>query len=205
MTGTPPSASSVGQPGAPGVGGANLYELRQYRVASGRLQEEIDRAMTCILPPETGGMGLFARHGIPEPIGMWRALTGSSLPCVVFLYQWPDAASRAQAFESFYEDHEWRRERARTNDGSEIVDRLDDLLLTGPSIPALPDDMIYAFSFARAAEEPPNLIATLSPLCGDQVNPLRITTHSSMEEALAASGDEGPMPLLCERIAMRVP
>jgi hypothetical protein len=54
-------------------------------------------------------------------------------------------AERAQAFETFYDDREWNALRASTNEGSEIVNNMDDILLRGPPPDALPADGIYEF------------------------------------------------------------
>lgn len=180
-----------------------LFELRRYRAAAGRLQEEIDRALSCILPPEERGLGLFTRHGIPAPTGFWRAVSGSSLPCVVFLYRWPSAASRAEAFEAFYKDADWNRERARTNGGSEIVDRLDDLLLVGSVSEDLAAAPMHEFRFGEAAGEGSRVLASFLPLCGERAERLCIIGHSSIEAAIASARQADGAPLLCTPVGMR--
>ena len=54
-----------------------LYEMRSYRVADGRMDDELARGLACILPPAEGGRGLFDRYGIPRPVGLWRVLSGA--------------------------------------------------------------------------------------------------------------------------------
>ena len=54
----------------------HLYEMRFYRVADGRMDDELARGLACILPPAEGGRGLFDRYGIPRPVGLWRVLNG---------------------------------------------------------------------------------------------------------------------------------
>jgi hypothetical protein len=181
-----------------------LYELRQYRVASGRNEDEIARALACILPRERGGMGLFARYEIPEPVGLWRALAGPSLPCVVFLYRWEGARQRAHAFGDFYNDAEWQELRARTNGAGEIVERMDDLLLTGPALPELPTAGVFEFVRSSAPLRGPNVCVSLSPLCGKDDRPLSIVHHSSGDAAFCHSHDDHER-LLCERLTMGGP
>src|SRR3954470_16427289 len=98
-----------------------LYEMRSYRVADGRMADELARGLACILPVGEGGSGLFDRYHIPRPVGLWRALSGPRMPAVIFLYRWESVAQRAQAFETFYDDPDWNMMRARSNAGSEIV------------------------------------------------------------------------------------
>jgi hypothetical protein len=161
-----------------------LYELRAYRVADGRMDEEIARALGTILPEAEGGLGLFARYGVPRPVGMWRALTGPHLPSVLFLYPWDSAQQRARAFESFGEDPAWLRYRAATNAGSEIVDRMDDLLLTGPEPGALPSDALYEFTWEPPPAGAAVAIGPLVPLCGARPGPLHVLAH---DEAVLTS------------------
>jgi hypothetical protein len=203
MTTAAPQATSRPSRPLSDVGADQLYELRTYRVAAGRMQEEMDRALSCILSPEEGGLGLFARHGIPEPVAIWRAVAGAQLPCVVFLYPWQSAALRATAFNSFYVDADWRTERARTNDGSEIVDRMDDLLLVGPALVELPAVAIYEFIYAPSVPVAPTAIASFSLLCGSGSKKLSIVAHSSLGEALGSTGTASGPRLLCERIQIR--
>ncbi|WP_342643659.1 NIPSNAP family protein [Rhodoligotrophos ferricapiens] len=178
-----------------------IFELRKYRVADGRMQDEIERALSCIRPQEQGGLALFARHAIPAPLGMWRAITGPSLPCVLFLYQWPSVAARASAFESFYADAEWQRERARTNGGQEIVDRMDDLLYIGASPKPMPADRIYEFELSPSDRASDDLVAFLKPLCGNDPRHLAIRAYASLSDALNRN-TESPAPrLLCAPIA----
>lgn len=167
--------------------GASLYEWRKYRVADGRLKEEIDRALACACTVEQGGKGLFARHGIPQPIGLWTILAGADQPCVVFLYRWVDAASRSAAFSSFYQDPEWIQLRAQSNGGNEIVDRLDDLLFVGPELRSVPSKPFYRFFWGDAAGAAETRVVSLSPLCGDRVETLNITAHTTFEAALQAN------------------
>lgn len=176
-----------------------LYEMRAYRVADGRMEEEIARALGTILDPSEGGLGMFARYGIPKPTGIWRVLSGPALPSVIFLYPWKSAHDRSRAFEAFGQDAEWLRYRKSTNAGTEIVDRMDDLLLTGPKPGRLPLDALYEFTW----DEPPGgasvAIGPLVPLCGSRTGPLYVLRHDKA----------GPIPALvdertlCRLVALR--
>ena len=143
-----------------------LYEMRSYRVADGRMGDELARGLACILAPAEGGRGLFDRYSIPRPVGLWRVLSGAHLPAVIFLYRWNSVAERAHAFETFYDDPEWTALRAGTNEGSEIVDNMDDVLLRGPLPEALPADGIYEFVRGAAPTGTRTVIGPLAPLCG---------------------------------------
>jgi hypothetical protein len=160
-----------------------LYELRAYRVADGRMDEEIARALGTILSEAEGGLGLFARYGVPRPVGMWRALTGPHLPSMLFLYPWESAQQRAGAFETFGADPAWLRYRAVTNAGSEIVDRMDDLLLTGPAPGALAADALFEFTWDTPASDAAVVLGPLTPLCGSRPGPLRVLAHDEAELA----------------------
>jgi hypothetical protein len=175
---------------------AALYEMRFYRVADGRMEDELARGLACILAPAEGGTGLFDRYGIPRPVGLWRVLSGATLPAVIFLYRWNSVAERAQAFETFYDDREWNALRASTNEGSEIVNNMDDILLRGPPPDALPADGIYEFVRGAAPAGTRTVIGPLAPLCGDDPSDLRVVVH---EGALAQADDAR---ILCRRITL---
>ncbi|WP_417426864.1 NIPSNAP family protein [Hoeflea sp.] len=180
------------------VAGPVLYELRKYRVANGRLKDEMDRALTCIRPVEEGGRGLFARHGIPNPVGLWTVLVGPEQPSVLFLYRWANAASRAAAFNSFYQDAEWIELRADSNGGSEIVDRLDDQLLMGPDLRSVPETPFYSFALGDNAGLSADRLISLVPLSGECTEMLHICAHSTIEAACQAGDGQNGMPLICE-------
>jgi hypothetical protein len=143
-----------------------IYEMRTYRVDDGRMVDELVRGLDCVLSRDEGGTGLFERFAIPRPVGLWRLFTGPHLPAVLFLYRWPSVAARAKAFEAFYEDPEWQALRATSNGGTEIVDRMDDVLLTGPPPGALPADATFEFVRGPEPAGPPPVIGPLRPLCG---------------------------------------
>jgi hypothetical protein len=161
---------------------AVVYELREYLVSDGRVADELDRARSTILSEREGGSGLFDRHGIPRPWAIWRCIHGRALPSVAFLYAWPGTQARARAFPALYNDPAWVELRARTNGPQEIVERIDDLLFTGPPLPPSPKGG-GAFEFVRHGEQDAacdddapgtELLAPLIPLCGRDVRPLSI-------------------------------
>jgi hypothetical protein len=186
------------------MSGSVLYEMRTYRVADGRMDAELARGLACILPPAEGGLGLFARYGIPEPVGLWRVLNGPHLPSVIFLYRWASVAARAHAFETFYDDADWQALRASTNGAVEIVDRMDDVLLRGPPIEPLPAGGLYEFARGRAPLGGTTVIGPLAPLCGSDPSDLYVTLHEESGPLL----DEGPLEsarVLCRRVPLRGP
>jgi hypothetical protein len=174
-----------------------LYEMRSYRVADGRMADELARGLACILPPAEGGRGLFDRYGIPRPVGLWRVLSGPKLPAVIFLYRWSSVAQRARAFETFYDDAEWNALRASSNEGSEIVSSMDDVLLRGPPPQALPSDGVYQFVRGAAPPGGRTVIGPLAPLCGDDPSDLHVVLHRG-----GIDGAFGDSRILCRHVAL---
>lgn len=184
------------------MSGAVLYEMRTYRVADGRMDAELARGLACILPTAEGGLGLFARYGIPEPVGLWRVLNGPHLPSVIFLYRWESVAARAHAFETFYDDAQWQALRASTNGAVEIVDRMDDVLLRGPAIDTLPADGLYEFVRGTAPRGAKTVIGPLVPLCGFDPSDLYVALHEGAGPHLDAGALEASR-VLCRRVPLR--
>lgn len=178
-----------------------LYEMRTYRVADGRMAAELARGLACILPPAAGGLGLFDRYGIPEPVGLWRVLNGPHLPSVIFLYRWESVAARAEAFETFYDDAQWQALRASTNGGVEIVDRMDDVLLRGPAIDRLEAEGIYEFARLAPPEGARTVIGPFVPLCGSDASDLYIALHDPGGPFLETGGLD-PSRVLCRRVPL---
>ena len=98
-----------------------LYELRFYRVAPGRTDDNHARHRDR-LPP------LFARHGI-HVVGRWTAMAGPDAPLFAYVIAYPDLAERERQWADFYGDAEWWEIRAETNAGSEMVEGYDLMLL----------------------------------------------------------------------------
>ncbi|CAH1659445.1 NIPSNAP family protein [Chelatococcus asaccharovorans] len=96
---------------------ADLYELRIYAIAPGRLADMEARFRNDICK-------LFPRHGI-RVIGCWGALAAPRMPTFVYLMRWSDLAERNAAFASFVADPDWHETRARTNGASELVEHYD--------------------------------------------------------------------------------
>jgi hypothetical protein len=181
---------------------SQLYEMRSYRVADGRMSEELRRGLDCILDPANGGLGLFGRYAIPRPVGLWRAMSGPHHPAVIFLYAWESAAQRASAFETFYLDPAWQALRVSTNGGSEIVDSMDDILLRGPPPAALPPSLIYEFARKAPRSGTRTVIGPLAPLCGDDPSDLFISVHENAASLPGADGEFDGSRVLCRRITI---
>lgn len=92
-----------------------LYETRLYAIPPGRIAD-IERRMLGDVPP------LFAEHGM-RAIGHWTVLAGPDMPAFLYVLEWNDAAERDACWQSFYADPRWSDIRARTNAGSELVER----------------------------------------------------------------------------------
>ena len=184
-----------------------LYEMRSYRVADGRMTDELARGLACILGTGEGGSGLFDRYSIPRPVGLWRVLSGPRLPAVIFLYRWESVAQRAHAFETFYDDPDWNAMRARTNAGSEIVDCMDDILLRGPPPGELPMDATYELVRGALRKGTKTAIGPLAPLCGGDPSDLAMVVHdaASLAPEARAPGRFDGARILCRRVALSAP
>jgi len=92
-----------------------LYELRWYEVAAGRMAD-LHARMRDIVPP------IFARNGLPAPCAIWEAIAAPRLPAYLYLLRWPDMRARELAFDRQYAD----RDRPPTRDahGREITTRI---------------------------------------------------------------------------------
>ena len=119
---------------------------------------------------------------------------------MIFLYRWNSVAERAQAFETFYDDPEWTALRASTNEGSEIVNSMDDVLLRGPPPDALPADGLYEFVRGAAPAGTRTVIGPLAPLCGDDPSDLRVVVHEGAASSRTRSGYDAR--ILCRRVAL---
>lgn len=94
-----------------------IHELRMYSVVPGRLEDNLDR-FEHHLPK------LMARHGIWN-VGRWVAVAGPRAPMFVYVMAYADLDQRERQWNGFYADDEWWELRARTNAGSQMVDRFD--------------------------------------------------------------------------------
>ncbi|MBN9566880.1 MAG: NIPSNAP family protein [Alphaproteobacteria bacterium] len=103
----------------------DYYELRLYRCASGRLPDLHHRMGYEIAP-------LFARHGIPRPLGYWESFASSESPLYAYLLQWPSLDQRMKAFSNFYADADWHSQRDASNAGGTMVDQIE-LMILRPS------------------------------------------------------------------------
>ncbi len=92
-----------------------LYEIRLYAIPPGRIAD-IEQRMLGDVPP------LFAEHGI-RAVGHWTVMAGPDMPAFLYVLQWKDATEREKCWRSFYADPRWSTIRARTNAGSELVER----------------------------------------------------------------------------------
>jgi hypothetical protein len=98
-----------------------LYELRIYAIPHGRMPD-IHARMLGAVPP------LFRHHGI-RPVDHWTVAAGPNAPSFIYVIAWTDAAEREARWASFYADERWRRMRADTNDGAELVETYALLLM----------------------------------------------------------------------------
>ncbi len=100
----------------------NIYELRKYAIAPGRLPDMVGRFVDDLSI-------LFPRHGIGV-VGAWVAMAGPSMPTFVYLMRWENLEQRNASFKGFAADRDWHEARARSNGPSELVEHYDIQLLT---------------------------------------------------------------------------
>ncbi|MGV6871947.1 NIPSNAP family protein [Pseudochelatococcus sp. B33] len=104
-----------------------IYEMRQYLIDRGRMQDNRAR-VTRHLP------ALFEAHGI-RAVGRWEVLAGPRFPMYCYLMAWESMAERQTCWGRFYADSEWTRVRAKTNNGSELVQANTQFFLTPRALP----------------------------------------------------------------------
>lgn len=109
----------------------SIFEYRFYDVMPGRLGEEVQRMYdVAIAPWENGPASLFDRFGIPRPLAAWTGVAGRRQPVFGYLLEWESLAARDAAFLPFWMSREWAEFSAKTDDGRQMVERIDTLLLS---------------------------------------------------------------------------
>lgn len=97
---------------------SDYYELRLYRCHHGRIPDMVQRMTRDVLP-------LFEKNGIGRPLIHFTSPAGPRAPLYGYILRWDDLDRRMQAFRSFYADPDWHAQRALSNAGSQMVDRMD--------------------------------------------------------------------------------
>jgi len=100
----------------------DYYELRLYHCTPGRLNDMHHR-MGWELPP------LFERHGVVQPLAYWDGFAGFGAPLYAYMLRWRSLDERFAAFNGFYADPDWARQRDASNVGEHMIDRLDLMIL----------------------------------------------------------------------------
>jgi len=98
-----------------------IYELRLYTVAPGRIRDLEARVQNDLCT-------IFPRHGV-RPLGGWSVVAGPATPLYVYLTPFRNMQERNENWGGFYADPAWAECRARTNAGSELVERYEILFL----------------------------------------------------------------------------
>lgn len=115
-----------------------MYEFRFYSVAPGRTASELalvyDMAMAGA-PDEPGGPpahdeSLWARYGVPTPVGSWTVLAGRGTPGFLYILPWESLAERDARFPRFWGDPFWQARRAELTDGMTLVESIENWILT---------------------------------------------------------------------------
>ena len=94
----------------------SYYELRLYQMLPGRMPEFHD-LMGAKVPP------LFAKHGIPEPLGFWEGYAGPMAPLYAYMLHWSDLDARLDNWKRFYGDPEWQAVMKANYAGQQRLER----------------------------------------------------------------------------------
>lgn len=109
-----------------------IYELRLYDVVPGRLLEEVGRMHEVAIADAPGGKkgggSIFDRHGVPRPLGAWTTFAGPRQPMFLYIMRWDSLTQRDIAFPAFWADPQWAKRVKETDDGTELVESIDDWL-----------------------------------------------------------------------------
>lgn len=81
-----------------------IYELRRYALVPGGAPAMHHRMEDELLP-------MFGRHGFQGFVGAWDVVSGPGTPAYIWMLEWSDYQSRADAWRSFHA--EWGRLKAR--------------------------------------------------------------------------------------------
>lgn len=98
-----------------------IYELRIYKITPGRLGD-IRARFSGELP------AIFARHGIKN-VARWSATAGKYDPAFIYMMEYRSLDEREEQWARFYDDPNWKTYRAATNNGEEMVERIDIIFL----------------------------------------------------------------------------
>lgn len=97
-----------------------LFELRVYHPFPGKLEILHDRFRDHTL-------ALFDKHGL-ESIGYW--VTDEADAKLVYIVAFENKAAKAQAWESFAADPDWKKAYENSIEGGRLVEKIDSTLLT---------------------------------------------------------------------------
>lgn len=94
----------------------SYYELRLYQMLPGRMPEFHD-LMSAKVPR------LFAKHGIPKPLGFWEGYAGPYAPLYAYMLHWSDLDARLENWKRFYADPEWQAAMKSNYAGQQRLER----------------------------------------------------------------------------------
>ena len=100
----------------------DYLELRIYLASPGRIHD-LHHRMGYEVPK------LFARHGIPEPLGYWQGFAGAYAPTYAYILPWKSLDDRAAAFDKFYADPDWQAHRDDSNVGDHMIETMDVMIM----------------------------------------------------------------------------
>jgi hypothetical protein len=98
-----------------------IYEQRIYHCLPGKLPALLKRFETVTLP-------LWEAHGIRQA-GFWTYEIGPSNQALLYLLAWESLADREARWGKFMVDPDWLKERAASEAGGPIVERIENAFL----------------------------------------------------------------------------
>lgn len=107
---------------APPVTIDEYYELRLYQMIPTRLPV-FHELLRDHVPP------LWARNGVPAPLGVWEGHAGPMAPLYAYILPWRSLDERMAAWGRFYADPDWQAALAENYAGRQRVERSNVFIL----------------------------------------------------------------------------
>lgn len=105
------------------AGSTTVYELRIYHVVPGKMQDLLARF-------RDHTMKLFANHGI-KSVAYWTALDEPVKSSAFFyILEHPSREAAAANWETFQDDPEWKKVKAKFEETGKLVEKIDSTYLT---------------------------------------------------------------------------
>jgi hypothetical protein len=93
-----------------------ILELRLYEMLPRRMPDMLHQLLVEIPP-------LFARAGVPAPLGVWECFAGAQTATLVYLLRWESLDQRMAAWGKFYADPQWWKQFEDAHGGEQMLER----------------------------------------------------------------------------------